>query len=492
MRYRAYLSERYRLMIGLSGGILGIIGLLCLVPLAVILFYPEELAHAGSFLLTGVPLAILGYSLYRMDGQGPHSGSLTLQEGAVIVTIVWVVAILVGTIPFMISLGLTFPQALFETTSGWTTTGLSVVDVTSAPRIILFYRSFIQLIGGAGFAIISVSAITGAFSASLTGAEGRTDQLAPHVRQSARIVAFIYSGYVIFGITALRIAGMGWFDAVNHGFTAVATGGFSTRAESISYWDSPAIEAVLIVLMLLGSTNFLIAYTFLRRKVRVALRSAELHLMGVVLLLGIGVLLLLVTTAIYPSVGKAVRIAVFEAASALTGTGFSSTSLLPWPATGLLVLILLMSIGGGTGSTAGGIKQLRVYILLKAAAWEVRKAFMPRHIVNEPAIWHGQNRSLLSDQQVRQTAVFVVMYVFLYLVASGVVMAHGYSMQESLFEVASALGTVGLSVGVTQADMPVTLLLTKSLVMLLGRLEILTLVIGLLKIGTDFRTSLAR
>jgi trk system potassium uptake protein len=187
-----------------------------------------------------------------------------------------------------------------------------------------------------------------------------------------------------------------------------------------------------------------------------------------------------------------VRIAVFEAASALTGTGFSSTSLLPWPATGLLVLILLMSIGGGTGSTAGGIKQLRVYILLKAAAWEVRKAFMPRHIVNEPAIWHGQNRSLLSDQQVRQTAVFVVMYVFLYLVASGVVMAHGYSMQESLFEVASALGTVGLSVGVTQADMPVTLLLTKSLVMLLGRLEILTLVIGLLKIGTDFRTSLAR
>lgn len=457
-----------------------------LVPLIVILFYPSEMIYAGSFLLPGLPLLFAGLIIWHFLAPR-ETPNLTLQEGAVIVIFTWIIAILIGTVPLMITSHLTFSQAIFESTSGWTTTGLSVVDVTEAPQIILFFRSFIQLAGGAGFAIIALSAIAGSFSAGLVGAEGRTDQLAPHVRHSANIVLTIYSGYVVLGTIALKLAGMGWFDATNHAFTALSTGGFSTRLESIGYWDSPVIEAVILVLMLLGTINFVVAYTFLRGKFRIGLRSGELHLLGLLLIAGTSLLLLFVTTSLYPSTEKSLRVAVFEAASAITTTGFATVDYRPWPAFGWLILIIFMLIGGGTGSTAGGIKQLRIYIIYKAVIWEIRKAFLPRHTLNEPAIWQGENRSLLSAQQVRQTAVFIGLYLFLFLFGSGMMMIYGYPMQESFFEFASTLGTVGLSVGVTSADMPTPLLWIQSIGMVLGRLEIFTVIIGGLKLTIDSR-----
>lgn len=487
MRYQRYLQDRYRLLVGYTGGISAMIGLLMLVPLVVIPFYPSEVDHAGSFLLSGLPVFIAGltvWRLFRPDGMP----NLSFQEGAVIVVFTWIIAILIGTIPLMMISNLSFSQAIFESTSGWTTTGLSVVDVTEAPRIILFYRSFIQLAGGAGFAIIALSAIAGSFSAGLVGAEGRTDQLAPHVRHSANIVLTIYSGYVVLGTIALRLAGMDWFDAVNHAFTALSTGGFSTRVESIGYWDSPAVEAVVLVLMLLGTINFVVAYTFLRGKFRTGLRSGELHLLVLLLVVGFGLLVLFVTTSLYPSVEKSVRVALFETTSAITTTGFATVDYRPWPPFGWLILIIFMLIGGGTGSTAGGMKQLRVYTIYKAIIWEIRKAFLPRHALNEPAIWQGENRRLLTDQQVRQTAVFIGIYLFLFLTGSGAMMIYGYSMQESFFEFASTLGTVGLSVGVTSAEMPTPLLWIQSVGMLFGRLEIFTVIIGGAKLALDART----
>jgi trk system potassium uptake protein TrkH len=481
MRYPNYLRQRYRIMLGYMGGIGAITGLLMLVPLLILPFYPEEIIHADSFWMVGLPLFLASTLVWRWM-KPKESPNLSFQEGSVIVLITWMVAILVGTIPFMAISELSFSQAIFEATSGWTTTGLSVVDVGEAPRIILFFRSVLQLAGGAGFAIIALSAIAGSFSMGLVGAEGRGDQLAPHVKQSANIVLRIYGGYVVLGIGALYLAGMNWFDAINHAFTALATGGFSTRPESIGYWDSALIEAVIIVLMLLGATNFGIAYAFLRGRIRVGLRNGELRSMGITLLLGIGLLFLFVTMSAYPTLEQSVRVAVFEATSALTGTGFAVVTYSSWHPFGWLVLILLMTLGGGTGSTAGGIKQLRVYILYKALVWEIRKAFLPAHTLNEPAIWQGENRVLLSDTRVRQTAVFVTLYAVIFLIGSSIMMLHGYAMQDSLFEVASALGTVGLSVGVTSPDMPVALLWTQSIAMFLGRLEILTVIIGGLRI----------
>ena len=240
-RYKSFLRQRYRAILGYTGLICLISGLVIISPLLALVAYPEELPLAWGFLVPGAILGVVGLGLWQLLAP-KKATSLTLQEGSVIVVLAWLVAILVGTVPFMTIQGLNFTQAMFESTSGWTTTGLSVVDVTKASRLILLYRSIIELFGGAGLAIITLSAIAGPAGSGLTSAEGRSEQLVPNVRRSAKLVLAIYTGYNIVGTIALKLAGMNWFDAVNHAFAALSTGGFSTRAESIAYWDNPVLE----------------------------------------------------------------------------------------------------------------------------------------------------------------------------------------------------------------------------------------------------------
>ncbi len=492
MRQRSYLRQRYRVFFGYAGEVIAIIGAIYLIPLLLLVIWPEEAPLSGAFLLVGAPLLLGGIALRLRWATKVDVGSLSVQEGFVIMVIIWVTAIVTGIVPYMLVTGLDFSQALFESTSMWTTTGFSIIDIEAAPRLILFYRSFVQFAGGAGFAIIAVIAVSTIFGTGFSYAEGRTDQLAPQIRQSATIVLRIYLGYMIIGIVALRAAGMGWFDAVNHAFTALATGGYSTRVESIGYWDSAAIEAVIILIMLVGSINFGTAYLILRGKVRLGVKNGELRFMAVQLLITIPLLYFIVTSGVYDSADRALRVALFEIVSAMTTTGLTITTYTDWGGFGWLLLIILMLIGGGTGSTAGAIKQFRIYILYKSIIWEIRRAFMPPHMVNEPAYWQGETRSVLSDRQVRQVALFVGLYMTAFLIGSAVLTAYGYPLRESLFEFSSALGGVGLSSGIIQADMPDPLLWLLSLGMLLGRLEFLTVIIGILKVISDTRIMLSR
>lgn len=487
-RYRNYLRQRYRMIFGYAGSMLFVVGLLLLVPLLVLPFYPDEITYAPAFILPGLVISITGFFMWRRLIPKEQT-SLTVQEGMVIVVIIWLVAMFGGGVPLMLTIDLNFTQATFESTSGWTTTGLSVVDVTEAPRIILFYRSFIQLAGGAGFAIIALSAISGPSGAGLSAAEGRGDQLVPHVRRSAVLVLTLYFGYITFGIIALLLVGMSPFDAINHGFTAVATGGFSTRAESIGYWDSAAVEGVIIILMIVGGTNFLTAYTLFTGKFKPFLRNGEIRLAAALVTVAALLLFLITTNGLYTSTFKDIRVPIFEAASALTGTGFSSVNYVNnrWVDFGWLILIVLMTVGGGSGSTAGGLKQARVYVLYKALIWEFRRAFMPKHSVNQPEIWEGERRRFLTSEQLRQVSLFIFAYLTFYIFGAAMVAAHGFTMGESLFEFASTLGTVGLSVGVTGPDEASTLLWTKTLGMFLGRLEFFAVIIGVAKITLDTR-----
>ncbi len=484
MRYVEYLRQRYKAILGYTGLLSLLVSLLILSPLALLIVYQDELSRAWGLLLPGLALAIPSLWLWRrLKPRTPVS--LTMQEGAIIVVLTWLLAILVGTIPFAAISGLNFTQAVFESTSAWTTAGLSVLDVSRASRLILFYRSVLQLAGGAGLAILMLSALAGPVGPGLTIAEGRSEQLLPHVRRSARLVLSIYTGYVIVGILALALAGMSWFDAINHAFTALSTGGFSTRAESIAYWHDPAIESVIIALMLLGTLNFLTAYTLLRGKVRAAARSSEVRQTGLLLLFGAVVLFFGVTRGLYPTLGEGLRTAAFNAVSALSTTGFATVDYRQWNGLGLLVLILFMLIGGGTGSTAGGIKQYRIYILYKGLVWEFRRRLLPRSAVSEPDIWRGEQRHFISDRQLRQIAMFVFLYLVVFFASAGLIAAHGYPLQDSLFESASALSTVGISVGITAPDAPAGVLWVEIVAMFLGRLEFFTIVIGLIRLVND-------
>jgi trk system potassium uptake protein TrkH len=483
MRHRALLRRLYGAILAYTGLVYIITGGALMAPLLALPFYPGEADQAWAFLLPGGALALLGTLLwYRFAPD--RAVTLGWQDGAVVVLLAWIGAITAASAVFMLAHGLNLTQAVFEATSGWTTTGLSVIDVTRATHLVLLLRSVLQLAGGAGLAIIMLSTLAGPVGAGVSSAEGRGDQLWPHVRRSASLVLALYAGYNVVGTVALWAAGMSFFDAVNHAMAAVSTGGFSTRVESIGYWDSPIIEAITIVLMIVGTLNFLTAWTLFRGKLRSFARNGEVRLMALLFPLG-ALVVLLSAGALYPSLGKAARVAIFEVVTAGSTTGFSTVGYLSWPALSILMLIFFMLIGGGTGSTAGGVKQYRVYVLFRALWWEIQRRFLPASAVTAHALWVGEQRRFLDDAQVRDAAVFVFTYTTAYFLGVAVLAGYGNTLSNSLFEFASALGTVGLSVGVSSADAPGGLLWTETIGMFLGRLEFFAVFAALFKVARD-------
>ncbi|MCB2186415.1 MAG: TrkH family potassium uptake protein [Deltaproteobacteria bacterium] len=489
-RQARHLLVRYRAIAAYLGLIACLLGLLLLAPLVALLAWPGEAAQAWPFVLTGLILAAGGGGLWRWFRPAAPL-ALTLPEGAVIVLGAWLLAVGMGALPLMPTAGLNFTQAAFEAASGWTTTGLSVVDVEKASHLLLLYRSVMQLAGGAGLAILLLAAFGGPLGVGLSSAEGRDLQLVPQVRRSTRLVVGIYSALNLLGVAALKLAGMGWFDAVNHAFCALSTGGFSTRAASLGAWDQPGVEAVIIALMLLGNLNFLTLYALGRGKWRNLHRNAELRLLAFLLPLAAVVLYLGAVRYLFPSLPKAARTAVFETVSALTTTGFSTLDYSRWNSLGLLLLTLLMLVGGGVCSTAGGLKQLRVYALYRVVVWELRRLLQPAAMVGQPSLWVGEAREFLDDTKIRRLGLFLFAYLTLLFLGTLLLTAHGYDVGRSFFEFASALGTVGLSVGVTAPDAPPAVLWAETVAMVLGRLEILVVGVALGKLGRDAKSFLS-
>lgn len=383
------LARRYRRILAYSGLIWIIVGALLVTPLLVLVVFPDEARWWWAFMVPAAAMIGIGsMAWYARPRDEKDDAPLTLAEGAAVVVLAWVGAIAAAAAVFILVLDLTFTQAVFEATSGWTTTGLSVVDVTSAPKTILLLRSVLELAGGAGLAILMISVMRGPAGPGLSTAEGRSEQLVPHVRRSAKIVVGIYGVYNIFGFLALWAAGMDWFDAVNHAFAAISTGGFSTRPESIGYWKSPLVEGVTMVLMFLGTTSFLTAYRVRKGHWREAWQSSELRLLLVLLAVTSVLAFAFVALPLY-GFGEAIRVAAFST------TGFSTVDFAPWNGLGFLLLTVLMAIGGGTGSTAGGMKLARIYLLLRVVVWEVQRVLLPRGAVNRPFIWQGDERVVI-------------------------------------------------------------------------------------------------
>jgi trk system potassium uptake protein TrkH len=480
------IKARYHGIFSYTGLILIYCGVLMFSPLLVLLKWPTERGHCLAFIIPAALLTALGIFMRRMFR--PKDRLLSVQEAGVIVVLCWIFVCVFSAWPFMVIERLNFTQAVFESVSGYTTTGLSVVDVTRATHLILLWRSITQLVGGGGLVIIMLAAITGPTGGGLSSAEGRTEQLVPHVRNSARLVAALYLSYAALGIVGYYLAGMSVFDAVNHSFTAVATGGFSTKPNSIEYFNSPAIEAASIPLMLLGATNFILIYQLIRGKPKPLLKNGEIHLVSVFVPLGMIILMIFVFPAIYPSLGKSFRVAIFECVSALTGTGFQSTTYGRWTPLGLLVLTILMLTGGGTCSTAGGIKQYRIYLMFKAIWWEFRKPFLPKSAVVEHEAWLGENQSFINDRHIRQAAIYIFIYILSFIAGSAILSLAqpGYGFDQYLFEFASAQGNVGLSTALTRPNSPPVVLWTETVGMFLGRLEFFVIFVSAVKLGRDF------
>lgn len=463
------------------GKLMLLIGLLVVVPLIVLPFYSEDTGYAFSFVLPALG-SILAGSIVCSVGKKDDSTfewRSSMQRGSLTVLFAWGWGVLIGALPFVMSGQLTFVQALFEAVSGWTTTGLSVMDVSATPHIFLFHRSFMQFCGGLGFVMMMVMLVQDKQSMNLYNAEGHPDKLLPNLKKTAQTICLMYNGFLIVGTVAYIIAGMGLFDAINHTMCALSTGGFSTKLNSIGEYNSFPIEAITVVLMLIGTTNFAVLLLLTRRKWRQVIRVSEVRFMFLLLLIFVPITALSLMGGLNMGLGEGLRHALFNISSALSTTGYSTMSYASWPPLAIGILILMMLIGGGIGSTAGGIKLSRVYLLLRITIQNIRKRLLPPRSVEAPYYVRAQGKTIIDATLAMDTTGFVACYLGLFILGALLLTATaGCSLTEATFEFASALGTVGLSIGLTTPATGAATLIVEMFGMILGRLEIFIVLIG--------------
>ena len=464
------------------------IGAIQLFPLIVLPFYPEELNYAPCFVIPGVLAIFVGY-LLRFFLKDIKIFKLEKNYDSLLLVLIWVLAILISTIPWMLKGDYNFSQAFFEMTSGYSTTGLSVVDVENTPHMFLLFRSITLFVGGVGFVLIITSAFSDKYGLNLYNAEGHNDRLMPNLKQSARLILSIYSAYIVFGTVAYIAFGMPVFDAINTSIAALSTGGFSVINDSIYGYHSLPIELITIVLMILGQTNFMLHLNFFRKKFDKYFNHCETKFFIFLLIVFTTMMTINLLNSEYNTdFWECLRISLFQFVTCMTTTGFVSVKDLSLLPPGFVtIMILMMLIGGDQESTGGGIKQYRVIVTLKGIYYSLKESILNRKVVTTHYIYKLGEKSQLSDDEIRQTSTYILFYLILFFVGSMIFTLHGYSLQDSMFEFSSAISTVGLSVGITNYNASNIILWTAIIGMFLGRMEIMVVFKAILRGYTDLK-----
>ncbi len=464
----------YRIISRVLGLILLIYAGLMMLPAAVGLLFGETcVPFLKAFLITVIPGGIL-------TAVRPKSKVMVTRDGFVIVGLGWILISLVGAIPFVFSGSIPhYIDALFETASGLSTTGASVLsDFDGMPRGIMFWRIFNHWIGGMGVLVflMAVLPMSGEHSMHIMRAEvpGPTvGKLVPRLKRSARILYMIYIALTVIEAAVLRIFGMSMYDAVLHAFSTAGTGGFSTMSNSITGFQSQEIETILSVFMILFGVNFNLYYLILIGSFRKAVFNEEFRTYLILIAVSTALITLGLHRGQQMQTAAAAHTAFFNVASIISTTGFGTADFTEWPEFCKWILILLMFCGGCAGSTGGGMKLSRIMILFKSALAELKRISRPRNIVRVQ-----MDGERVADETVRASSQFAVVYMILLLLFSLLLSIDGTDIVTSFTASLSCLSNVGP--GMSAAIGPAgsfaffnarsKLILT--LAMLLGRLEI--------------------
>ena len=447
---------------------------LCLPLLASLVFRESPEPWVAAIASAGV----IGLLLVRV--RPPADRHIRPRDGFLVVSGAWIAASIVGAVPYLLTDVLGPVDALFESVSGFTTTGSTVItDTTVVPRALLVWRAMSQWLGGMGIilftiAILPLLGIGGMqlFKAEVPGPVA--DKLRPRLATTARTLWMVYVGFTAAEWVALRLAGMSGFDALCHSFTTLATGGFSTRNTSVGEFDSATIEWIIIFFMLMAGINFVLHYRLLIGRVKEVWRDAELrYFLG-----AIAVAAVIITATTHEAGARfadTFRDAVFQTLSVLTTTGYASTDFELWAPFPLIVLLCLMVLGGMSGSTGGGIKSLRALLAVSSLRTTLHRLIHPHAV--RPVKYGG---AVVSETVLSGIWVFLTAYLLIALIGSAVVAAYGYDLLTAISAGLTSIGNVGPGLGQIGAydnfaHFPGLVKMVLAGCMLFGRLEIFTL-----------------
>ncbi|MCD6327675.1 TrkH family potassium uptake protein [bacterium] len=472
---------RWRYVLRTVGILVLFLGLTMLAPLLFGIYYWDQSVVPISISM-GIAV-VAGFLLFGIF-RGAKVEAIGQREGMAIVAIGWTVIGLFGALPFYLDNSFpTFIDAFFESVSGFTTTGSSVLsEIEAVPQGLLFWRSLIQWLGGMGIIVLSIAILPflGVGGMQLFNAEVPSpvpDKLKPRIKDTAIILWKVYALITLLQTVLLIIGGMGLYDALCHAFTTMPTGGFSTKNTSIAHYDSAYFDIVIIIFMLLAGINFSLHYQLLRGKTLIFWRDSECRVfLGAVVVLII-VVSLNIYGPVYETIGESLRFGAFQVVSIITTTGYVTADYGTWPALSQIVLLLCMFLGASAGSTGGGIKWLRIMLCFKFCYRELFSIVHPRAIKNVKISGKPVPTAVMKN-----VVGFVLLYMGLFAVSTVLLACTGVDLVTSVGAVAATLGNIGPGLGLVGpvnnfAEIPY---LGKWLLiwcMLLGRLEIYTVII---------------
>lgn len=452
---------------------------LMLLPAVVSLIYLEK--SGFSFLITAAIALVLGFLLTRFK---PKDTLIYAKESFSIVAYAWLLMSLLGALPFVISGFVpSYIDAFFETVSGFTTTGASILkDVEALDKGLLFWRSFTHWIGGMGVLVLVTAVVSniGDRSINILKAEmpGPTvGKLLPRSRDTAKVLYIIYIALTFIQIILLRVGGMPLYDSIVHTFGTAGTGGFGIKNNSIASY-SPYLQWVITVFMLLFSINFNLYYLLLIRKFKTVFKSDELRFFLVMVLCCIAIVTVNIAP-LYPSASEALRHSAFQVSSIVSTTGYATTDFDLWPGLSKSILMLLMVVGACAGSTGGGLKAARVVILLKSVGRELQKLLHPRSVKTVSTEGKKLDDTTLNGVN-SYFSIYIICIVVIYILLSfePFDMETNFSATLACFNnIGPGLGKVGPTTNYAAYSGFSKILL--SFAMLLGRLEIFPLLLGL-------------
>lgn len=437
-------------------------------------FYNET--DGNSFVWSALITAAAG-ALLMLSGRDADR-KLGKRDGYCIASLTWVLFSLFGMLPFMLSGSVaTVADAFFETMSGFTTTGATIMDdIDRQSHAILFWRALTHWIGGLGIVLFAIAVLPFFTEGSLQLFSGEAvgvthDKIHPKVNAMARLLWSIYLILTVSCTVLLKLGGMNWFDAICNAFATVATGGFSTKQASISYWNSPFIEYVISAFMILAAINFSLYFACLKGKIAKIWRDEETRWF----LTSILVLTLIVAATLMWEKGygaeEAFRKSLFQIATLHTSTGFSTDDYMLWPSFTWILIIYAMLAGGCTGSTSGGIKSLRLLILSKSIRNNFRKMLHPNAVLPVRI-----NRQAIPQSLVLTVGIFVICYLLCIFIGWLAMTLMGVNFNDAFCLAVSSIGNAGLAMGdygpaYSWSALPEAAKWTSSFLMLIGRLE---------------------
>lgn len=480
-----------RLVAGVTGAMLVFMGLALLLPLPMALADGEAVwwvYPAAAVITMGIGGSLFGLFRPQTD--------LRAREAFLVVTITWLLITGFSALPFILSGSLTFyADAFFETMSGLTTTGATVYGGTTSngvengllvdqPRSILLWRSLLHWFGGMGFVVLSVAVLPflsvggGSQLFSAESSAGTTDKITPRVQEAAAWLWGVYLTFTLVNFILLWVhPSMDWFDALNHAMSTAATGGFSTKDMSFIHYGSEYLEWVTIVFMFLAGVSFTMHFRLLRGEFRVFAENRETRFYTLMTFISVGIIALFLWWDGGFTPHDAIRYSAFETISVITTTGFVSNNYEIWPVVAVLMLYLMFFTGGCAGSTSGGIKSFRVMILLKNTMREIRQTVHPRGVL---PVQVG-NRTI-EPATIMRILSFVIAYVFFFSLGALILTATGLDFMSAIGASIACLANIGPALGDfgpidNYASMPWIGKWTMSFLMMIGRLEVFTVLV---------------